>query len=246
MKPRGFDESDASYIKRLEASNRDLRAGNLSIEHYNERARPAASFTASVLKAVAGAADMQDDPRVIGMLDALEALAELPWSKELPKAPYVFGLPAIGDRGNDAEMVVRSVYESALSNLDGFSLFCLTEGMKQEKREFLNSLILALWDLAQANLEGQARAAISRPERTFVLPERIENLEGAQAALDAIGWEIYEAVGDLEASRSMLRMDLRAAMYESVFRSIRGIGFKAEELSRQLLVSKGEDRLMPF
>lgn len=252
MKPRKNGESDADYIRRLETANSDLRASNSRLAKtmamYDERARPAASHARAVLLAAAEACGMSGDESVKKTAECLDALAGLPWSRDIPHPGYMLEYPAADDecRG-DAEMVLRSVYERVLGDTTHFSIFSLFSSLPAAKADVARSVVHELCRLAQANLEGQARAVIGRPARAAPVVPPLESLEAAQAAFDELRHEVWMLFEDLEMSRHMLRLDLRASMYEAIAQGVARIAGATTEAADQLpraYVQNGES--LPF
>lgn len=241
MKPRKPSETDASYIARLEDANLALRRENKRISEQNavfvDRARPAADFTGAVLNAAAEVCGMRDDPRVKSAAAVLDALAGLPWSKEIPKPECwpAFEKPDPEKNGADCEMMLRSVYEAVGSEVGHpIDWWELTKGMPEARRERLYGIFAALLTLARANLEYQARAATGAVPREIVQPPKIKTLAQARRVMADTWMEISNVLGDLEMSRSCLRLDLRASMYDAAFlqigAAIRGAWDAAESL----------------
>jgi hypothetical protein len=225
MRGRKHEETDAQYIARLEMANDQLRRNNSSLTErmggYNERAAQAASYTAAVLHVAAEATGLADDPGVLSAVEVLDALIGLRWSRDAPRCGNPLALPkAAGSLGGDAEMVLTSAYERVLCNTGSFDLFNLSYGLPWPRRQQLDKLIRELCRLATANLEGQARRIIDRPAPSPFAPAKVETLQDARELVEALSFEVYDVLADLEFSRAMLRLDLRAGMYEAAFQRL--------------------------
>lgn len=121
MKPRAENESDAAYIKRLEASLKDLRAHNSRISKVQERLfdaiLPAAQRAGLVLQYAAEVCGMSDEPAVAHSVAALKRLGECVWSRDgdVIVAPIIPSLkhPQPEVFGGDVEMILKSALEQA-------------------------------------------------------------------------------------------------------------------------------------
>lgn len=226
MKARKPNETDEQYIRRLEDANRELRSQNKAWaqerEIYVDRARPAASFAGAVLNAAAEACGMLNDERVQSAREALEALAGLPWSKDLP-VPEVFprfDAPDPERNGGDCEMMVKSTLSALGDAMHPVDLWSLTNGLPEKRAERVRAMMWELWRMAQANALAQVRAATGASERTPLKPPKITTLAEAREVLADVWMAVGNALSDLEMSRSILRLDLRAAMYDGALREI--------------------------
>lgn len=121
MKPRGEDETDAHYIRRLEAALKDTRAHNARMKKVQDRLFdaiiPAAQQAGLVLQYAAEITGMKDDPVTAHSIAALKQLAECGWSRDgevlvmpiIPKLPR----PAPERFAGDVEMILKSALEQA-------------------------------------------------------------------------------------------------------------------------------------
>lgn len=226
MKPRKPGETDEHYIRRLEDANKELRRQNREINERNaiyvDRARPAASFAGAVLNAAAEACGMLEDERVQSAREVLDALAGLPWSKDIP-LPEVFPQFATPDperHAGDCEMMVKSTLAALGDELHPVDVWSLTDGLPEKRAGRLRAMLWELWQMAQANVQQQARAAATLPTREPPKPPKIKTLAQAREVLADVWMAVGNTLSDLEMSRSILRLDLRAAMYDGALREI--------------------------
>lgn len=254
MKPRKQGESDAAYIQRLESANDSLRAENRRLWDENKKfvthGRVAASQAGAILNMAAEACGVSDDAAVKSARTTLDALAGLPWS-EIPQTITSLEIPfveALGARG-DAEMVVRSAYELVVHTAyDPCFFMSILKGAKPKDRDLVMGMIQNLADLARANVSDQIKCVtgidFSRP--TAPAPE-VHTLEDARALINDTWFEISDVLSDVAISQALLRLDLRAGMYDSAFRRISKIMRRAgNAVDRLPLRDEYEDDAIPF
>lgn len=246
MKPRKSGESDAAYIARLESANASLKAHNGSLATANNlfttKGRQAASFAGTVLNAAAEATGTVDDPRVRDALACFDALAGSPWSKDIP-VPDAF--PDLGGadlvaRGADCEMILQSAFEAADCALHPVEVYSLLKTLPEGKREVVWGVIGTLHRRAVDNLSAQARAATGVRKPAPFSPPKIETLEQARTVIYDLWMEISTTLSDIEMSRAMLRLDLRAGMYVEALGHIAQAIHATEEAARDLPMDRRE------
>lgn len=250
MRDRKKGETDAAYIARLETANASLRSNNRALSDrmavYDDRARGAASHTRAILLAAAEVCGQSNDPDVLATSESLDQLCGLPWSKTIPQPGNPIAYRAASAFGADAEMVIKSAYERVLSHTGSYDVFSLTSGVSGPKKDALVGLIYELARMAQANIEGQARVAIDRPKREAPKHREITSLQDARDALTDIEMSIFLALEDLEMSRSCLRLDLRAGMYEAIFRELWTLAGAARDVAEPLPAHAHDEPHVPF
>lgn len=123
MKARGENETDAQYIRRLEAANADLRKNYAWMSKTHTRLYnvilPCAQQAGVVLQYAAEVCGMKDDPVVQHSIAALKKLGECTWATEtdtitMPVLPQLKE-PNPERFGGDVEMILKSALEKAKS-----------------------------------------------------------------------------------------------------------------------------------
>ena len=119
FKPRGKDESDAAYIKRLEVSREQLQQNNRAITKDVQRVydvlMPASSMAAIILEYAAKSCGKWEDERIQNSHEALSALAGCSWTNDtivVPDLPEVLN-PFHKSFDGDIEMILDSALEHA-------------------------------------------------------------------------------------------------------------------------------------
>lgn len=228
MKPRKNGETAEQYIARLEAANSGLRANNADLSEQNKifvrYGRIAASYAGMVLNAAAEIAGVADDPRTKAAARCFAELSSMPWNKAIAAPDTMPDFTAGRGEGGDAEMLLLSdlthigdFMASPMTFLD----FC--RGAKESDRELAWKAMARLYELATANLSSQARAAMGLEDVEPFTPPPVTTVDDAAVLVRDLWWEICDVLSDVEMSRVMLRLDLRASMYDTAFTRIAGI-----------------------
>ncbi len=227
MRARKSGETDAAYIARLEAANSNLRQRNGALAKENEvfvsRGRPAAAMLGLVVQAAAEVCGMDNDPAVSSCLRTLNDLAALPWRDDIrPPDAYPIFLGADPTRnGGDCEMLLRSASELVLIEYGHpIDAMGVGRGLKQREREWLVRLLDAMFKLVRERGDERLRAIGLKTTASIPPLPDFESLAAVQGFVQDLSWQLYEVWEDVEMSRSMLRLDLRSAMYDNAFRRI--------------------------
>lgn len=220
MKPRKPDETDASYIARLEAANNSLRDHNASLTKWAEAINRAVSILScegsTVFQAMAEKARVRSHPSVTKAVEMFDSISHPQWSEgERPfpinEWPIDWDFDGPDAWAGDADMSLNSPIAEAFDYFEHRMMS--TSGTE---REHMVELRDGLQRLLQARVEGIKEAAGFEP-RQLTVPTTAHCKDMSKEELSdmvgAMGWMALDIAQDLHFASHMLRRDLRASAY---------------------------------
>jgi hypothetical protein len=213
MKPRKPDETDADYIKRLEAANADLRRQGKWADKASRAVTWLACDASLAFQAMAEKAGVRSHPSVTAVVRAFDTIAHPQWTEDGAKIedltfPTDWDLDPPGAWSGDADMELSAGIAMALGYLDSRRF-----NVGKEEGEMIGQIMEAL----EKPLQGIVDKVM--PERAKRQPIQIPADAGRDDLanlINDIGWRALDLAQDMHCTNHMLRRDLRAAAYRRV------------------------------
>lgn len=222
MKPRKPNESDADYIKRLEARNAGLAAHNKSLTKWAEDINQAVTVLSSdgslVFQAMAEKARVRSHPSVTKAVEMFDSISHPQWMKEAKRFPidewptdWDFDSP--GAQSGDADMQLNAPIAAAIEYLEGQRF-----NVNAKQWEYISKIISDLHLAVQKHVEGIKGTVGFKPRRVERASKRPEDMEKDElvSLIRDMGWMALDLAQDMAFTNEMLRRDLRASAYRRI------------------------------
>lgn len=222
MKPRKNGESDADYIKRLEAANDGLRQENAGLKDWGTRLNDATTTLSTegslVFQAMAEKAGVRSHPSVTEAVRLFDYISHPQWRQngERPTVnwPDDWNFDAPGDQSGDADMTLNSPIADAIEYIDASTRY-VPRKMLEAGQRIAEKLQLAL----RGRVEWFKDSAGFRP--IHIAPRvqahyRDASTDELREIVSAMGWMALDLAQDMAFANEMLRRDLRASTYRRV------------------------------
>lgn len=213
MKPRRPDESDADYIKRLEAANADLRGQGRWAKRTSRAVTWLACDASLAFQAMAEKAGVRGHPSVTAVVKAFDTIAHPQWADDDAEIgdltfPTDWDLDPPGTWSGDADMELNSGIAMALDYIQ-------SRRFRASKDEFahLNNIAEALDRPLQGILD---KIMPERAERKPISIPPEATRDDLANLINDISWRALDLAQDMATTNEMLRRDLRAAAYRRV------------------------------
>lgn len=229
MKPRKPGESDADYIKRLETSNRDLKARNDQLAKWAEKISEAITHLATegslVFQAMAEKAGVRSHPSVTAAVEMFDKIAHPQWHDDDRKIPDVhfpkdweFDPPDVWS--GDADMELNSPVSEAIWELEQISRSC---GRATAERIF--AVIGRLEGALRKGVQGIKEKHGFKPKHLAVPQKHYRDMSREELieTINVMGWVALDLAQDMAFANEVLRRDLRAAVYRRVCADLYGL-----------------------
>lgn len=204
MKPRRPDESAENYIKRLEASNRDLRRVEKHAMRLNDALSRLGTEGSLVFQAMAEKAGVREHPSVTQAVKFFDSLVGLQWENGEPipaiEWPDDWDFESEDQWAGDADMLLHAPLQELSEMLEAFS-WKLPDKYSTPLRE------------ASAKIDRLMRSRIDQIKEDNGFVPRVLTINQAP---DHIGWALLDLAQDMHFANFMLRRDLRASVYRRV------------------------------
>jgi hypothetical protein len=220
MKLRQPGEDAESYIRRLEASNAELR----KLRKWADRVSRAVTLLATdgslVFQAMAEKARVRSHPSVTKAVELFDMIAHPQWADDdapVPKVdwPTDWDFDPPGAQSGDADMQLNSAIAETIEYLDSRKFGkCSTNEWKH-----VAGLIDRLHAATLRPLEGIKEAAgfvplkVPMPAKSHFSEMDRDELE---QLVTAMSWMALDLAQDMAWTNEMLRRDLRAAAYRRI------------------------------
>lgn len=219
MKPRKPNESDASYIKRLEASNAELKKIGKWAERVSRSVRWLSCDASVAFQAMAEKAGVRSHSSVTAVVEAFDLIAHPQWQKDDAKLPDMafptdWDLDPAEAWSGDADMELNAGIKMALEYLDAR---CFARGVSEDERK----RVIEIMDALEAPLAGIVEKALpARAERQPVVIPDDATREDLASVINDMSWRALDLAQDMSSTNEMLRRDLRAAAYRAICRDL--------------------------
>lgn len=210
------DETDASYIARLEASNAGLRAQGKWAQRTSKAVTWLACDASLAFQAMAELAGVRAHPSVSAAITAFDTIAHPQWTEEdaTVSFPTDWNLQPVEGWSGDADMELNAGIAKAIVYLRD-RIFA--RGLSADEREAIYEIIDAL----ERPVAGMVDRAIpDRLERKPVEVRPDATREELVRAINDLSWRALDLAQDMETTNTMLRRDLRSGAYRAVARDL--------------------------
>jgi hypothetical protein len=220
MKPRRDGEDAESYIRRLEASNAELRKLRKWAERVSRAVTALATEGSVVFQAMAEKARVRSHPSVTKAVELFDMIAHPQWTADDAPVPQVdwpadWDFDPPGAQSGDADMQLNSPISDAIEYLDGR----LYGKLSADERRHIQGIIDRLHAATMHAVEGVKEAAGFRPMRVALPPKehfRDMGRDELEQLVTAMSWMALDLAQDMSCTNEMLRRDLRAAAYRRI------------------------------
>lgn len=219
MKPRKPDETDGNYIKRLEASNAELKKIGKWAERVSRSVTWLSCDASVAFQAMAEKAGVRSHPSVTAVVEAFNLIANPQWQKDDAKLPDLtfptdWDLDPAEAWSGDADMELNAGIKMALEYLD---VRCFARGVSEDERK----RVVEIMDALEGPLAGiVAKALPARAERQPVVIPEDATRDDLASAINDMSWRALDLAQDMSSTNEMLRRDLRAAAYRAICRDL--------------------------
>lgn len=220
MKPRKEGETDASYIKRLEASNAEMRKLGKWASRVSKAVTILSTEGSLVFQAMAEKARVRSHPSVTAAVALFDMIAHPQWTEDDAKAPVVewpteWDFDPPGSQSGDADMQLNSPIAEAIDYLEARKF----SKCKPEEWEYVSGLAQRLHAATMRHVEGIKEAAGFRP-KVVPMPskEHFSDMDRDELIelVSGMSWMALDLAQDMMTTNEMLRRDLRAAAYRRI------------------------------
>lgn len=210
------NETDASYISRLEASNADLRGQGKWASRTSKAVTWLAVDASLAFQAMAELAGVRAHPSVTKAVEAFDKIAHPQWTAddESVSFPTDWDLEPVEGSPGDADMELNAGIAKAIDYLRD-RLFA--KDVSNAERDAIDDIIDSL-ERPIARLVDQAL-----PERQKRKPVSIPDdatRDDLARLVNNISWRALDLAQDMETAREFLRRDLRAGAYRAISRDL--------------------------
>jgi hypothetical protein len=220
MKPRKPGETDESYIRRLEARNKDMEQRGKWAQKVGRAVTWLACDASLAFQAMAEKAGVRSHPSVTAVVKAFDTIAHPQWTDDAAEMPDLtfptdWDLDPPDAWSGDADMELNAGIAMAMDYLE-------SRRLEASDKEFKH--ISEIMEALERPLQGILDKAIpKRAERKAIeIPEDATREELAEA-INAVSWYALDLAQDMHFANHMLRRDLRAAAYRRVCGELYGM-----------------------
>lgn len=217
MKPRKPNESDESYINRLEDRNKDMEVRGKWANKVGRAVTWLAVDASLAFQAMAEKAGVRSHPSVIATVKAFDTIAHPQWTADSAEIgdlsfPTNWDLDPPDAWVGDADMELNSGIAMALEYFNSRRFNC-------KGAEFKHLCEIA--EKLEGPLQGIVQKALParRERKPIEIPEGATRDDLARA-INEISWLAFEVAEDLDMTNALLRRDLRAASYRHAARQL--------------------------
>ena len=213
MKPRKPNETDADYIKRLEACNSDLRHRGKWADKTGRALTWLATDASLAFQAMAEKAGVRSHPSVTAVVKAFDTIAHPQWTDDNAEIgdltfPTDWDFDPPDAWSGDADMELNAGIKLALDYLE-------SRRFAAKEDEFKH--ICHIMEMIERPLQGIVEKAMpARADRKKIeIPEDATRDDLANIIND-VSWRALGLAQDMAFANEALRRDLRAAAYRGV------------------------------